>query len=104
MNAWLWGLFLAPIALAVGYVIVDFGEIFRRRELARRTILELLERDGPLTGEDLVARSNGIVRAGAVYVYLMDLEDHGKVESQPLVGQPHRLLYMLPLTQPWERS
>jgi DNA-binding PadR family transcriptional regulator len=51
-------------------------------------ILELLTRDGPLYGLELVAASCGALKRGTVYVVLSRMQDKGYLTSQR--GEPPR--------------
>lgn len=48
---------------------------------AKQAILELLRKESPLYGLELVKRSEGRLKRGTVYVHLASLEDEGVVRS-----------------------
>lgn len=80
-----WQSYLACPCALIGSVAMS--HILRWRETPVR--LRVLLRDaGALTGRDLVARSNGWLRPGTVYVWLSREQDAGRVARAETEGRP----------------
>jgi DNA-binding PadR family transcriptional regulator len=77
-------LFLASLALWCAAIAFHSLGLFslRTRPKQRMSVLSLLNEHSPRSGLELVARSDGVLRRGTVYIVLSELLDEGCVTAE----------------------
>lgn len=70
------------IGIFVGFVTVYIATFFRKMDERKRLILQFLDNNDRLYGEDIARLSNGKLNGGTLYVLLHLLEEDGCVLSR----------------------